>query len=128
MHGEFIGVWSETWREIWAPLIDLEGVPQDVFCELYRELTPALKVTPSVGALADIIDDPVQSREAFERTRVEDFSDEWPLAKFLEATLSILEDLGGEALSNSYFNLLDGFIAKFSLRYDLRRPCTLCQH
>ncbi len=126
MHGEFIGVWSETWRDIWAPLIELEDVPQDVFCELYRELAPALKVTPSVGALADIIDDPVQSREAFELTRAEDLSGEWPLAKFLEATLSILEDLGGEALSNSYFNLLDGFIAKFSLRYDLRRPCTLC--
>lgn len=126
MHGEFIGVWSETWREIWAPLIDLEDVPQDVFCELYRELAPALKVAPTVGALADIIDDPLQSREAFERTRAEDISGEWPLAKFLEATLLILDDLGGESLSNSYFNLLDGFIAKFSLRYDLRRPCILC--
>lgn len=126
MHGEFIGVWSETWREIWSPLIALEGVPEDVFCELYRELAPALKVDPSFGELADIIDDHRQSREAFERTRGEDISGEWPLAKFLEATLSILDDLGGEALSNSYFNLLDRFIAKFSLRYDLRRPCILC--
>lgn len=22
MRGEFIGVWSETWREIWLPLVD----------------------------------------------------------------------------------------------------------
>jgi len=38
MRGEFIGVWSETWREIWLPLIDHEGVPEDIFCELYRAL------------------------------------------------------------------------------------------
>ena len=42
MRGEFIGVWSETWREIWLPLIDHEGVPEDIFCELYRALAPAL--------------------------------------------------------------------------------------
>ena len=27
MRGEFIGVWSETWREIWLPLGDHEDVP-----------------------------------------------------------------------------------------------------
>lgn len=30
MRGEFIGVWSETRREIWSPLIDHEDVP-DVY-------------------------------------------------------------------------------------------------
>ena len=34
--------------------------------------------------------------------------------------------MAGDELSNRYFNLLAGFIDKFSLRYDLRRPCTLC--
>jgi len=34
--------------------------------------------------------------------------------------------LAGDELANRYFNLLAGFIDKFSLRYDLRRPCTLC--
>lgn len=43
MRGEFIGVWSETWREIWLPLIDQEGVPEDIFCEIYREPTEALQ-------------------------------------------------------------------------------------
>ena len=42
MRGEFIGVWSETRREIWLPLIDQEGVPDDIFCELYRAPAPAL--------------------------------------------------------------------------------------
>ncbi len=64
MRGEFIGVWSETWREIWTPLIDHEGVPEDIFCELYRELAGnpkkpgVLRVTPSLEVLADIIDNP----------------------------------------------------------------------
>jgi hypothetical protein len=126
MHGEFIGVWSETWRGIWLPLIDHEGVPEDIFCELYRVLAPALREAPSIEALADIIDNPAQSREAFENTSAHDFAGERALVTFLEAAHSALEELVGDELSNRYFNLLAGFIEKFSLRYDLRRPCTVC--
>jgi hypothetical protein len=126
MRGEFLGVWSETEREIWLPLIDLEGVPDDIFCELYRALAPALRNQPSIEALSDIIDSPAQSRQAFERTSAGDFAGERALVDFLEAAHSTLDELAGDALSNRYFSLLAGFIDKFSLRYDLRRPCTLC--
>ncbi len=132
MRGEFIGVWSETWREIWLPLIDEplggsdEGVPEDIFCELYRELAKALKAQPSIEALADIIDNPVQSREAFEKTTAADLAGERAVVTFLEAVHPTLDDLGGDELSNRYFNLLAAFIDKFSLRYDLRRPCVIC--
>jgi hypothetical protein len=131
MRGEFIGVWPETWREIWRPLIDQplgddEGVPEDVFCELYRALAPALKHQPSVEALADIIDNPEQSREVFDRTTAADVAGEHALVGFFESAHDALEELGGDELSNRYFNLLAAFIEKFSLRYDLRRPCTLC--
>jgi hypothetical protein len=126
MRGEFIGVWADTWQHIWMPLIDHEDVPEDIFCELYRELAPALQVTPSVEALADIIDNPAQSREAFERTRASDLAGERAVATFLEAAHPALDELAGDQLSNRYFNLLTGFIEKFSLRYDLRRPCIIC--
>lgn len=126
MRGELISVWSETWREIWLPLIDHEDVPEDIFCELYRALAPALKNQPSVQDLADIIDNQVQSREAFEKVSQDDLAGERVLVEFLEAANEALDDLGGDELSNRYFNLLEAFIAKFSLRYDLRRPCTLC--
>ncbi|MCG3185873.1 MAG: hypothetical protein IOMNBAOH_00396 [Rhodocyclaceae bacterium] len=129
MRGECIGVWSETWREIWLPLIDHEDVAEDIFCELYRELARALKNEPSVEALADVIDNPAQSREAFEHTRTEDIAGERALVGFFEtahATLEEFETPGDDALTNRYFNLLAAFIEKFSLRYDLRRPCTLC--
>ena len=85
-----------------------------------------LKAPPTVEALADIIDNPAQSRGAFEATRAEDFAGERGLVTFLEAAHPALDDLVGDPLSNSYFNLLGRFIEKFSLRYDLRRPCTLC--
>ena len=126
MRGEFIGVWSETWREIWLPLIEHDDVPDDIFCELYRALAPVLKNQPSVEALAEIIDNPMHSRESFEKTGANDFVGERAIVAFLEAAHSALDDFAGDELSNRYFNLLLSFIDKFSLRYDLRRPCTLC--
>ena len=132
MRSEFVGVWSEMWREVWLPLIDQpvregeDGVPEDIFCELYREVAGALKAQPSIEALADVIDDPVQSREAFEKTTPADLAGERAVVAFLEAAHGALYDLGGDELTNRYFNLLSSFIDKFSLRYDLRRPCILC--
>jgi hypothetical protein len=218
MRGEFNSVWSETWREIWLPLVDHEDVPEDIFCELYRELAPVLRDLVSEDALAVPINDAIQLREAFERAIVlagidialalvhdafdasratelretsrrraaveasltalvgdaeraaallgralsesardpqkraeakeraidrvindavssrqafeaaqsSDLAGERALVAFLEAAHAALDELGGDELSNRYFNLLAGFIDKFSLRYDLRRPCTLC--
>ena len=132
MRGELIGVWAETWREIWLPLIeqplaeDDEGLPEDIFCELYRALAPALSPRPSVENLADIIGNPVQGREAFEATTANDLAGERALVGFFEAVHEALEELSGDELTNRYFNLLSSFIDKFSLRYDLRRPCILC--
>lgn len=126
MRGELLDVWSETGREIWLPLMDHEGVPDDIFCELYRALAPALTSRPSIEALSDIIDDPAQSRQAFEKTSANDIAGERAAVTFVEAAHSALDELAGDELSNRYFNLLATFINKFSLRYDLRRPCTLC--
>jgi hypothetical protein len=126
MRGEFIGVWTETWREIWDNLVGLDAAPNDLFCELYRELAGALKTPPSIEALADIIDNPLRSREAFKSVTANDLSGERALVTFLENLQEVLDELGGDALGNQYFNLLASFIEKFSLRYDLRRPGILC--
>jgi hypothetical protein len=126
MRGEFLGVWSEIWREIWGPLASCEGAPDDIFCEIYRELAGALKFKLKPEVLADIIDDTVQSRDSLQATRADELAGERQLTEFFERTHDALEELSGDAISNEYFNLLGGFIEKFSLRYDLRRPCTLC--
>lgn len=131
MRGEFIHIWAETWPAIWLPLVepasdDDPSAPADVFCELYRVFAKAFKTPISVEALAEIIDDPAQSREAFERLVAGDFASERSLVTCLESASEELEGLGGDALANRYFNLLASFIEKFSLRYDVRRPCQLC--
>ncbi len=132
MRGEFIGVWTETWREIWLPLIEQplgeedEGLPEDIFCEMYRALAPALSPSPSVEDLADIIDNPVQSREAFEAITANDLVGERALVGFFEAVYEVLEGLDVDQVTDRYFNLLSSFIDKFNLRYDLQRPCILC--
>lgn len=126
MQGEFIYVWSDTWREIWSPLFEHEDAPDDIFCELFRAITPSLKRMLTVEELADIIDDPQQSLTAFEKVNSSEISSEPLLIGCLEDIYATLEDLGGDSLSNKYFILLEDFIKKFSLRYDLRRPCILC--
>jgi hypothetical protein len=110
---------------IWLPHAEHEVALPDLFCELYRELAKALKVAPSVEALADIIDDPVRSMEAFKAMSAADFAGERVLVTFLESVQPILDDLSGEPIANCYFNSLETFANKFSLRYDLRRPCLL---
>jgi hypothetical protein len=121
-----MGVWSHTWREIWSRLARSPHAPEDVFCELYRELVPALQDEPTVEALADIVDDPIRARASFRRTKAKDLKSELALLTFLEDAHRVLDDIGGDALANRYFNLLNEFIERFSIRYDLRRPCSLC--
>ena len=123
MRGEFIGVWAETSRELWEQLASEETAPDDLYCELYRELSSALKNKPTLEELANIIDTPVQAKEAFQNTKAEAFAGERALVKFFEKAHEALDDLVGDPLANSYFNLLSAFSQKFSLRYDLRRPC-----
>lgn len=43
----------------------------------------------------------------------------------LEKAFVVIEDIGGDALSNRYVNLVQAFIEKYNLRYDLRRPFSL---
>lgn len=125
MRGEFTWVWSETWLEIWQPLTEVGEVPADVFCELYRELVNSFAVAPGALALADVIDDPQQSRQALVDSGMAQFASEKSLVRFFESAFDILEDLGGDKLANGYFSLLSAFIEKYNLGYSLRRPCVL---
>lgn len=225
MRGELIAVWSETWHEIWRWLIEEplgesdEGIPEDIFCELYRELTKALRKPTDAAAVnlllrdaitlrevfegaaqqadqnlalelvkdafaqsgaEDVADteqrralvevalsellgqpgrplldsqlqkhardqakvvaawnravektlnDAQASREAFRKTATEDIASEGALVGFFESVHGILEEYenpGDDKLTNRYYLALRDFINKFSLRYDLRRPCVLC--
>lgn len=126
MRGEFIGVWSHIWDEVWMPLLADHEFPGDVFCELYRDLSSALETQISINDLADIVDDPIQAEEAFQGVTTDDLKGERATVDFLESAFDSLDELGGDELTDDYFLLLEKFILKYSLRYDLRRPCVLC--
>lgn len=125
MRGEIIGVWSETWRELWSKLEKHPDAPKDLFCELYRELVGALTDPPDVTSLADIVDNPKQARKTFQKTKADSLKGELALVAFLERAHNVVTDLGGDPLANRYFQLLESFLTKYSLRYDLRRPLSL---
>ncbi len=126
MRGEFIGVWQDTFREIWDPLAGVEGAPDDLYCELFRAFSTAFKVQLTAAELANKVDDPLQGKTAFLAITAEDFLSEPALAAALEFTRDTLDDLLGPQLYDPYFNLLSAFIDKFSLRYNLIPPCFLC--
>jgi hypothetical protein len=126
MRGEFIHVWAETRQNIWEPLSERSEVAATVYCDLYRDLVIALRTPPSAQRLVEVVANPSESREAFDTTVSTDFLGEAELVRFFEAAFDTLEELGGDEVSNAYFNLLAAFIEKYSLRYDLRRPCALC--
>src|SRR3546814_5074873 len=84
MHGEFISVWRDSWRELWEPLIFSDGVPVDIGCELYRGLVDALRNRPSGEQIADTVDDPDQGLDAFRTVEAEEFAGERKLVAFFE--------------------------------------------
>ncbi len=126
MKGELLPVWTEMQSHVWMKLKRRSTLHPDLFCELYRELNGALRTPKTVEELADITDNPDQAQRQFRKTTASDLRNERALIAFLEGVHEVLTDLGGDALSNTYFNLLEAFLDRFSLRYELRRPCSLC--
>ena len=79
----------------------------------------ALKKKPTLEELERTsIDNSVQAKEAFQNTKTEDLASERAVVEFLEKAHEALDDLAGDPLANPYFNLLNAFIEKFSLRYE----------
>jgi hypothetical protein len=77
------------------------------------------------AAYEEIVGTPKRARRVFARISAGDFSGESALIDFIERAHAVVLDLGGDALANRYFTLVETFLTKFSLRYDLRRPFTL---
>lgn len=125
MRGEWAPVWRDVWREVWSPLSRHPDAPEDIFVELFRELAAGFRSPLTPERLADAISSPERARRAFRSAKAAALPNEQALLAFLERAHGVADDLGGDALSNRYYALVDAFIGKFSLRYDLRRPFTL---
>jgi len=125
MQAGTLHVWGETYHEIWDKLAEHDNAPADLYVELYRELVPRLGTKPNESELATLTSDPALAEEAFRAVSSPDFTSESQLVGFLEATADVLDDFSCEGLTDLYFGLLGSFVEKYSLRYDLRRPCSL---
>ena len=115
-------------EECLAVLIGQEDSAKGLLAQTLSYLAndPKRRREANARALEAITNSPLKSRRAFEQVRSSAFVGEVALVKFLESVFDILDDLGGKPLSERYFSLVSSFIDKFSLRYDLRPPCTLC--
>jgi hypothetical protein len=127
MQGQLFHVWRDTWSSLWVPLARKASQlgHADLFCELYPDLNQALKAPKSIARLAEIAGDISEARREFRKVKATDLLSERELVAFIEGCYETLDDLGGDPLANSYFVLLECFLERFGLRYDLRRPCSL---
>ena len=125
MKGEVVAAWESLWYKVWIPLSLREDAPPDLFCELYRELAPKLRVPLSAQDLADVIDSQEQSQSAFEAVTSSDIGGEVLAVRFLEDAYVAIDDFGVPEFTDAYFELLRSFIETFNLRYDLQPPCNL---
>lgn len=126
MRGELLPIWPHMKDLVWDKLEKKATAHPDLYCELFRTLNDSLVAPLSIDPLAEVVGDPKVAKAKFRKISASEIAGESGLLAFLEAAHDTLLDLGGDALANMYFQLLDEFLITFSVRYDLRRPCTLC--
>lgn len=121
---------QKLWREVWLPLEKTAVAKKhpDLFCEVYGGLlrSDALQSPPNDSDQSILLNTPPAAKEAIRKLTRTHYRSEWHLVNFLEETGESCQDLGGDPLYNRYFGLLERFLASHGLKYDLRRPCTLC--
>jgi hypothetical protein len=140
MLGELGQVWPSTWVEIWVPLLQHPEFGDDLARDLFREHMPEPKLTKPAAELSegellalnaairvheDRAANAEKARAALKRNWFKGALDEKCAIDFLEKSYSIFEEYGDGNFTNEYFNHVDRFLKRYSLRYDLRRPLTL---
>jgi hypothetical protein len=125
--GNLISIWQDAWPYVWVPLArEATRLDHpDLFCELYPELNRVLVAPKSIEEVARITDDVDRARRQFRKTKPHELKGEAEVVAFVEECHDVLENLGGQELANAYFVLLARLLSRFSLRYDLARPCIL---
>ena len=69
--------------------------------------------------------DPIKAREWLREDLLHYVTTESAAVAALEKVFIKVADIGGDELSNEYFNIVESFLTKYSLRYDLRRQFSL---
>jgi hypothetical protein len=132
MSGEFLNVWSETKHDIWERLANVDNAPNDLYCELYRSIAKSLKRPENALELVawkakfeEVLTDAELSKKTFYEIDTEDLNGERALCVFFEDVFETLDELNGDALKEPYAEILNEFIAKYSLRYQVLASCKI---
>jgi hypothetical protein len=140
MLGELGQVWPSTWVEIWVPLLQHPEFGDDLARDLFREHVPEpksgrpaadltkgelLALNAAIRVHEERAASSEKARGALKRTWFKRPTDESVAIAFLEKSYSIFEEYNDGNFANDYFNRVDRFLKRYSLRYDLRRPLTL---
>ena len=100
MNGDLLGVWSWTWQEMWEPLLAHETSPSDLYVDLYRELSKALKQPPTTQQISVMLNDKDSSIEAFRSVMFSDIRSEADLVSFAERAYLAIDDFGFPVLTD----------------------------
>ncbi|MGW6374729.1 hypothetical protein ACWFRB_01525 [Rhodococcus sp. NPDC055112] len=106
-------------QEVWLPLSSSDDSPDDLYCELYREVSGYLVHHVDEGDFASVVADRLLSQDAFISTSSGDFSGEESAARFLSAVWGVLDDSFETDVARTYCGLLNSFIDRHNLRYSV---------
>ena len=112
----------------------------DLYIELFREVVKAFTTNRQMRLdflderrpekyddeekAVDIANDPDQARDYFQNIPATYFQSELSLVSFFENVYEVFEDFD-DLLAERYHILLNAFIGKYNLRYELVKPCRL---
>ncbi|HEX5359675.1 MAG TPA: hypothetical protein VFW49_01020 [Fluviicoccus sp.] len=132
MKGEFGVIWKETREDLWDKLAALDGAPDDLYCELLRAASNSL-ICPSdsnelniwQAQLEEAFASPELSKANFHKLKADDFKGEKAICNFFEDAYEALNELSDGDLARSFSLILNAFIKKYNLRYELLPPCRI---
>jgi hypothetical protein len=140
MLGQLSAVWPSAWEEIWLPLFRHSEFGPDLMVDLFREhVDPPKPVKPPLQMTEEELlefqgklrryetaaGDAVAAEAFLHENLFKAPITEERAIRFLERSYSIFEEYEDGNFANLYFNQVEKFLRRFSLRYDLRRPLTL---
>ena len=147
MKGELLAAWPYVWADVWVrlyaalipkprqPTAPPEPVSFDADGNMIdpAEITAAAEYKTAMALFHEhrlsyektLTANPDEARAWLRDALHTTLQTEAAAICSLEKAFICIEDIGGDTLSNRYVNLVEVFIEKYNLRYDLRRPFSL---
>jgi hypothetical protein len=138
MAGRLKDAWEFVWTDVWLALEasdlwpklseDLGYTIDQLYMDLYMELSKALKKAPRPEVYDTTANDPTLARKAVETTDASLLRSESAIAQFFENAFDAISEAGSPELENEYRELTRRFLRSRNLRYELAEPFRFYSH